>query len=142
MAKGATKFDKLCHKVFAAEGYGADYLSRGTGVQCGSCGHELYAYYCESHLYLVECHVCGTKALVQARSPQGAAYKTFGHAVYPLDEMGEDTAVFFHHTPIDEPPVYVGSTIDSDFPDDVVCGMYLPCPGTDGKELRLNENND
>lgn len=134
MAKGATAFDKLCHRIFEAKSNGLDYMSRSTGVQCGCCGYELYAYYCESRLFLVECDVCGTKALAQARSPKDAAYKTFGHAVYPLDEMGEDTAVFFRHTPIDEPPVYVGSTIDSDFPDDVVCGMYLPCPGTDGNE--------
>lgn len=131
--KGATKFDQLCHSVFSANGNGTNYLSRGTGVKCGNCGHELEAYYCEERLYLVECPCCKTKAMVMAVSPADAAYKTFGNEVIPLDEMGEDCAVFFAHTPIDEPPYYVGSTIDCNFPwDDVVCGMYLPCPGTDG----------
>lgn len=136
MTKGSTKLDKLCHKVFGANGNGSDYLSRETGVSCGYCGHELGAYYCEDRLYLVECHRCNTKALVMAESPADAAYKTFGHAVYPVDEMGEEEAVFFDSLPIVDPPVYVGSVIYTDFPDDVVCGMYLPYPGTDGKEIK------
>lgn len=136
MVKGATKFDQLCHQVFAGNGNGTNYRSRGTGVKCGRCGCELETYYCEERLYLVECHCCKTKALVMAGSPQDAAYKTFAHEVYPLDEMGEEEAVFFSHVPIDEPPYYVGSLIDCDFPfDEVVCGMYLPCPGTSGKEI-------
>lgn len=135
MEKGATKFDKLCHRVFSANGNGTDYLSRRTGVKCGYCGYELEAYYCESRLYVVECHHCKTKAITMAGNLAEAAYKTFGHAVYPLEDMGEEEAVFFSHVPIDEPPAYVGSVIDCNFPDDVVCGMYLPCPGTDGKEI-------
>lgn len=138
MEKGATKFDKLCHRIFSANGNGTDYLSRRTGVKCGYCGYELEAYYCESRLYVVECHHCKTKALAMAGTPAEAAYKTFGHAVYPLEEMGEEEAVFFSHVPIDEPPAYVGSVNDCNFPDDVVCGMYLPCPGTDGKEIMSN----
>lgn len=134
MEKGATKFDILCHKVFSANGNGTDFLGHGTGVRCGRCACELDAYYCESRLYVVECHHCKTRALVMAGSPKEAAYKTFGWLVEPVDEMGEEPAVFFHHTPIDEPPCYVGSTIDCDFPEDVVCGMYLPCVGTDGTE--------
>ena len=63
MSHGATKFDKRCHKLFEANGYGTDYLSRGTGVSCG-CGHKLVAYYCEDRLYLVECARCEKKALV------------------------------------------------------------------------------
>lgn len=126
-------FDKLCHKVFAAKGNGTDFLSRETGVSCGYCGHELKTYCCESRLYVAECPCCKTRALVMAGNAKEAAYKTFGHAVYPIDEMDEEkTAVFFAHTPIDEPPCYVGSTIDCDFPKgEVVYGMYLPCPGTD-----------
>ncbi len=117
MEKGATAFDKLCHKIFAANGNGTNYMSRGTGVSCGLCGAELEAYYCEEHLYLVECHGCKVKALVMAGSPKDAAYRTFGHL------------------PINDPPSYAGSVISCDFPDDVVCGMYLPCPGTDGSEI-------
>lgn len=133
--KGATAFDKLCHKLFDANSNGTDYLSRRTGVKCGYCAGELEAYYCESRLYVVECPRCKTKALVMAVSAKEAAYNTFGHEVFPIDEMGEETAVFFHHTPIDEPPCYIGSTIDADFPEqEVVCGMYLPNPGTDGTE--------
>lgn len=134
--KGATKFDQLCHSVFSANGNGTNYLSRKTGVKCGCCGYGLEAYYCDERLYLVECHHCKTKALVIAGNPAEAAYKTFGHAVYPVEEMDEGEAVFFSHVPIDEGPYYVGSVIDTNFPeDDVVCGMYLPCPGTDGKEF-------
>ncbi len=87
--RGATSFDKLCHKVFSANGNGTDFLSRETGVRCGNCGRELEAYYCESRLYVVECTRCKTRALVMAGSPEEAAYKTFGHGVYPIDEMGE-----------------------------------------------------
>lgn len=135
--KGATEFDKLCHQVFDGKSNGKDYLSRKTGVSCGRCGCELEAYYCDERMYLVECHRCETKAFVKARSPEQAAYMTFGHAVYPIEEMGEECAVFFHHVPIDEPPYYVGSIIDCNFPeDDVVCGMYLPCPGTGGEETQ------
>lgn len=129
MEKGATTFDKFCHKVFDADA--KNYRAREVGVSCG-CGRELEVYYCEERLYLVECAACGTKALVKANSFRDAAYKTFGHEIFPIDDMGEDIAVFFDHVPIDEPPVYVGSTIDRDFPDDVTCGMYLPCPGTNG----------
>ena len=132
--KGRSEFDKLCHSIFTAKADGMDYLSKDTGVRCGTCGNYLDAYYCESRLFVVECPHCTIKALVMAGSPKEAAFKTFGHAVYPLEEMGEDCAVFFSHTPIDEPSVYVGSVLDSDFPEDVVCGMYLPCPGTDGEE--------
>ena len=49
--------------------------------------------------------------------------------------MNEDEAVFWDQLPIQDPLVYSGSTIDCDFPDDLVCGMYLPCPGTNGKEF-------
>lgn len=127
--KGATEFDKLCHKIFDANS--KNYRARQTGVNC-RCGYELEYYYCEEQLFLVECGQCETKALVKAKNPREAAYKAFAHKVIPINDMGEELAVFFAHTPIDEPPVYVGSTIDCDFPDDVVCGMYLPCPGTDG----------
>lgn len=133
--KGATKFDQMCHKLFEANANGTDYLGRETGVSCGYCGTELEVYYCESQLYLVECHKCKTKALVMARSPKQAAYKTFGHAVYSVEEMGEEEAVFWDHLPIDESPCYIGSVIDCNFPEDAVCGMYLPCPGTDGSEV-------
>ena len=136
---GATKFDKLCHKVFGARDNGVDFRSRDTGVKCSRCGNELVAYYCESRLYMVQCRHCKIRAVVMANSRTEAAYKTFGWAVHPVDEMDEQDAVFFSHTPIDEPPCYVGSRIDADFPEyDVVCGMYLPCPGTDGTEVTGN----
>lgn len=76
--------------------------------------------------------------MVEALSPKSACYKTLAWAVDPVDDIDEDcTAVFFHHTPIDEPPTYVGSTIDCNFPEDVVCGMELPCPATDGTEMNM-----
>lgn len=78
--KGATKFDQLCHSVFAANGNEANYYGRKTGVKCGSCGNELEAYYCEERLYLVDCNCCKTKALVMAGNPADAACKTLGHA--------------------------------------------------------------
>lgn len=136
-AAGGSDFDKLCHSVFTANGNGGDYLGRESGIKCRDCGHELEICYCEDRLYLVECSCCGKKALVKAASPERAAYRTFADPVYSMDEFpNEELGVFFDHTPIDEPPVYVGSPIDCDFPfDDVVCGMVLPCPGTDGSEI-------
>lgn len=41
--KGATKFDQLCHRVFAANCNGTNYRSRETGVSCGYCVHCLLA---------------------------------------------------------------------------------------------------
>lgn len=75
---GATNFDKLCHKVFAARDNGVDFLSRNTGVSCRRCGNELVAYYCESRLYMVQCRHCKTRAVVMANSRKEAACKTFG----------------------------------------------------------------
>lgn len=133
--KGATEFDRLCHKVFDANA--KNYRAKESGVKC-RCGHELEVYYCEERLFLVECAACETKALVKAGNIKEAAYRAFAFEVLPVEEMDcEYEAVFFHHTPIDEPPTYIGSTISADFPDDVVCGMYLPCPGTDGSELEV-----
>lgn len=76
---GATKFDNMCHKVFAAKDNGWDFLSRPTGVSCGHCGNELVAYYCESRLYMVQCRHCKIRAVVMAKSSKDAAYQTFGH---------------------------------------------------------------
>ena len=49
----------------------------------------------ESRLYMIKCDYCEIKALVKAKSPSEAAYRTFGNAIYPVDEMCEDCAVFF-----------------------------------------------
>lgn len=126
-SKGATHFDKLCHKVFDANVM--DYRPRYCGARC-RCGQRLEVYYCEERLYVVKCCDCEVMSLVHARSPRDAAYKTLAHRVLSVEEMDDRDAVFFDHAPIDEPPVYVGSLIDCDFPSDVVCGMYLPCPAT------------
>lgn len=85
--KGSTEFDKLCHKVFAATGYGRNYLLRDSGVACRDCGAELGVYYCEERLYMVECTCCEKKALVEASSPEEAAYGTFASPVYSLDDF-------------------------------------------------------
>lgn len=77
--KGASKFDQLCHILFSANGNGYDYLGRGTGVLCRRCEGEIQYYYCEERLYLVECPYCDSKALIMARNPEEAAYKTFGN---------------------------------------------------------------
>ena len=76
--KGATIFDKLCHKFFDARDNGVDFLSRTTGVKCIHCGNELVAYYCESRLLMVSCRHCKIRAVVMANSRTEAAYKTFG----------------------------------------------------------------
>lgn len=127
---GASRYDKLCHSVFGGKGNGKDFLTRGTNIHCGSCGGHLSTYYCEEGLYLVDCERCKKRALVKAKNPRDAAYKTFAHEIIPIDEMGEENAVFFGTIPIVDPPYYVGSTIDEDFPDGLKCEMYLPCPGT------------
>ena len=72
--KGATEFDKLCHKLYDA---GAESCKTSAcGVTC-LCGHELETYYCEERLFLVVCHACKTTALVKAGSPREAAFKSF-----------------------------------------------------------------
>ena len=81
------------------------------------------------------CESCEKIALVKAKNPRDAAYKTFAHEIIPIDEMGEENAVFFGTMPIVDTPYYVGSTIDEDFPDGLKCGMYLPCPGTDFPDM-------
>lgn len=89
--KGATDFDKLCHKVFDTSR--KNYRARENGVSC-RCGHALEVYYCEEGLFLVECVDCKTKALVMARNSKEAACKTFAFGVgpWPLPddrELGE-----------------------------------------------------
>lgn len=76
--KGATEFDKLCHKVFSANGNGTDFLSRATGQLCRWCGNDLEAYYCENRLFVVECPYCKMRALIMASNAQEAAFRTFG----------------------------------------------------------------
>ena len=132
---GATNFDKLCHRVFDGRNNGTDYLAKDVGVHCGRCGHRLSVYYCEDRLFLVECAACGVKALVKANNAKTAAYRTFAHEVISIDDMGEELAMFYSTDPICEPPSYVGSTIDCDFPDGLKCAMLLPCPGTNSLEV-------
>lgn len=77
--KGAMNFDKLCHQCFDGKNDGTNYLAWETDICCGRCGHKLRAYYCEERLYLIECAVCGTKALTKAGNVVFAAYKTLAH---------------------------------------------------------------
>lgn len=79
MMKGASNFDKLCHQVFDGKSDGTNYLARETDICCGTCGHKLRAYYCEEGLYLIECAVCGTKALTKSKNVVFAAHKTLAH---------------------------------------------------------------
>ena len=54
---------------------------RRSGVacgHCGRCGRELWVYYCEERLFLVECVECSVKALAEARNPTDAAYMSLG----------------------------------------------------------------
>lgn len=136
--KGATLFDQMCHTVndiFKSKNNGHDYLARKTKLSCGKCGHELKTYYCEERLYVVECEYCNVKCLVEARNPDQACYKTMAYPVERVEDMGEEQeAVFWSSTPICEPPAYQGSVIDTSFPDDMVCGMELPFPATDGTD--------
>lgn len=74
-----------------------------------------------------------------AKDQKTACYKTFAYKLLPLEEIGEDTAVFFAVDEITEPPFYVGSVNDSDFLEiaeeyGLKCGMYLPQPGTNVPE--------
>ena len=64
--KGATALDKMCHRVFAASAIEKDRIS----VACGTCGHKLYASYCEDRLYLVECKHCRRKHWSRQATPQ------------------------------------------------------------------------
>lgn len=130
--KGATECDRLCHTL--NERYSA---TGKTGISCGKCGHELKTYYCEERLYVVECDHCGVKCLVEAKNPKQACYKTMAYPVKPVEQISEGReAVFWSSIPICDTPDYQGSVIDANFPDDMVCGMDLPCCGTDGRELR------
>ena len=140
--KGAGRFDQKCHSVFDAKNNGESYLARETGMRCGICRHELKAFYCEEELYLVECECCEVKVLVKAPSPTLAASRTLAHDIYPVEDMNEDIALFFDHVPINEPPCYVGSTIDCNFPDNARYGMYLPNPATDGSEYCVRDDEN
>lgn len=136
MNKG-TEFDKLCHKLFAAND--AAYHKQSSGLWCGKCGYPLSTYYAESRLYLVGCEHCKVKALVEADSPAQACYKTMAYPVYAAADAGEEDALYFAVQPIAEPPCYIGSPICSDFPDDVKLAMDLPIPATDGSEIKIKE---
>ena len=70
--KGATDFDKMCHKFYdGPKGHGkkSDYV-------CRVCGGILETYYCEDRLYLVRCADCGTLALVKTANPRDSARVT------------------------------------------------------------------
>lgn len=103
--KGATATDKAAHKVFDTKLY-----RQTVGVYCPRCGCELRTAYHEERLYSVECRVCGTNTLVQARNPVAAAEKV-GIKAQPADDWHEEYGeVLWWHFPIEEPPV-VGSPI-------------------------------
>lgn len=84
---------------------------------------------------MVECESCGVKCLVQAGSPVQACYKTMAYPVGAVEDVADCEAVFWDHVPIEDYPIYVGSTADCGFPKEAMCGMELPCCGTDGREL-------
>lgn len=70
--KGATYFDKLCHKFYdEPKGCG-----KKTDYVCRLCGGPLETYYCEERLYLVKCADCGTLALVKTANPEDSARVT------------------------------------------------------------------
>ena len=60
----------------------AEYITKDQVIEWfrpyGHCGRELWAYYCEERLFLVECIECSVKALVEARNPKEAAYMSLG----------------------------------------------------------------
>ena len=85
---GAARYDKMCHSVFSGNGDGSDFLLRGTSIHCGSCGRNLSVYYCEEGLFLVSCECCKKRALVKAKNPKEAAYKTFAHKVVSMGIRG------------------------------------------------------
>ena len=70
--KGATRLDKLCHKIYdEPKGFGFQ-----VDGECIRCGGPLLDYYCEERLHLIVCKKCGTLALTKACAPQVAANLT------------------------------------------------------------------
>lgn len=107
-------------------------------ISCAHCGHHLKIYAYEQGGFVVECENCSVKAIVKANTPQEAAYKSLAFEVKKPDDMNLCTAVFWDETPIVEEPCYVGSVADQNFPENIVCGMTLPVPGTDQPVSRNN----
>lgn len=133
--------DSIFQKAFSQGRKIPDWPRNNPELRCCFCGRELLVYYSESRLYAVTCDVCETVTLVKAGSPKEAAYKARAFKVVPADDAYDGCYAFFSHVPIDEPPVYIGSTEDEDFPDDANYAIDLPCPATDGGEY-LNGKND
>lgn len=100
-------------------------------ISCAHCGHHLKIYAYEQGSFVVECENCSVQAIAKANTPQEAAYKSLAFEVKKPDDMSLRTSVFWDETPIVEEPCYVGSVADQNFPENIVCGMTLPVPGTD-----------
>lgn len=110
-------------------------------ISCAHCGHHLKIYAYEQGNFVVECENCSVKAIVKANTPQEAAYKSLAFEVKKPDDMNLCTAVFWDETPIVEEPCYVGSVADQNFPENLVCGMTLPVPGTDRPIIKNDRNH-
>ena len=72
--KGATYFDKLCHK-FYDEAKPKGYDSK---CFCRYCGSKIEVCYCEERLFFVRCTGCENLALIKAGNPIQAAVRTLG----------------------------------------------------------------
>lgn len=110
-------------------------------ISCAHCGHHLKIYAYEQGNFVVECENCSVKAIVKANTPQEAAYKSLAFEVKKPDDMNLCTAVFWDEAPIVEEPCYVGSVADQNFPENIVCGMTLPVPGTDQPASKENADH-
>lgn len=110
-------------------------------ISCAHCGHHLKIYAYEQGSFVVECENCSVQAITKANTPQEAAYKSLAFEVKKPDDMSLRTSVFWDETPIVEEPCYVGSVADQNFPENIVCGMALPVPGTDQPASKENADH-
>ena len=112
--KGATHFDKLCHKIYD-EPKGCGFQVDG---ECIRCGGPLLDYYCEERLHLIVCKKCGTLALTKACAPQVAANLTLSRK--PTLTPPNEWVAVEDRLPEDEARQYIEDELDG-------IGYLYPC---------------
>ncbi|MEW6874960.1 hypothetical protein [Trueperella pyogenes] len=91
---------------------------------CPYCGHDLQVEYIQKERYLVKCRCKPVRIqYVRATSPDDAAARV-GVQLVHVDEWADDLTcgVWWTDNIIEEPPSYVGSPVDDDFPWNGYCG--------------------
>lgn len=99
-----------------------------TNYKCPKCWSELGYMYMENRRYLFNCMRCKTVHIAEGGSPEDAIQK-IAFRLKKLYEWHEDDGecLWWKDSPIEEEPLYCGSPLDSNFPENAL--YWLPIAG-------------